>query len=228
MTESDGTPHPGKAAPAEGPKYADHVFRSNTGVVTGALLLALGAWLVIDAVIHGTGRTPWVALAAALLCAGPVVAFTVRPSVRAGRQRIVVRNPLRTITVPWASVEGVRARYSAELTAEGRTFQLWAVPVSLRARNKANRQAAKAAAVRKNAEPGKWAYQQPPATRHAVAGAPDPTRAWSDQVVGLLQRSAEQNALLPEAKGEIAVTWCWWVIAPTVAGAVALAALLAG
>ncbi|MFD0571968.1 hypothetical protein ACFQ0T_25555 [Kitasatospora gansuensis] len=41
MTDSDGTPDPG--SPASELKYADRVYRSVPGVISGVLLLAVAA-----------------------------------------------------------------------------------------------------------------------------------------------------------------------------------------
>ena len=54
----------------------------------GVVLLALGVWLVTDAVIGGAGHTPWLALAGLLFAAPLVVAFTLRPAVFAGDHRL--------------------------------------------------------------------------------------------------------------------------------------------
>ncbi|MDH6110847.1 hypothetical protein P3T36_004421 [Kitasatospora sp. MAP12-15] len=217
MTESDGTPDPGSAAPAAEPKYADNVFRSTPGMISGVLLLVIAGWLIVDAMISSSGKTPWIALAAAPVFAFPVIAYTLRPAVYTNRDRMLVRNPLRTILVPWAQVEGLRSAYSAELTAGGKRYQLWAVPVSLRQRKKATRTASRAMADDRVVR----------VARGAIPGAPDPTRAWSDQVVDVLKESVRDNSDRPTAKGEVVVTWCWWVIAPTLAGLVALIAIVA-
>ncbi|MGO4424824.1 PH domain-containing protein, partial [Streptomyces sp. MCAF7] len=87
-------------------EYADRVYRSPGGIAGGVLLLAIGAWLGIDAMIRGEGRAPWLALAGLLFAVPLVIAFTVRPAVFAGQDRLRVRNPFRTITLPWGSVEG--------------------------------------------------------------------------------------------------------------------------
>jgi hypothetical protein len=224
MTESDGTPAPGSAAPDE-PKYADQVFRSTPGIISGVLLLFVAGFLIVDAMLNSSGKTPWVALAAAPVFAFPVIAYTLRPAVSAGVDRMVVRNPLRTVTVPWAEVQELRAGYSAEVRAAGRTFQMWAVPVSLRQRNRANRR--EAMARLQGADQQARVSAAARARRGAVPGAPDPSRAWTDQVMDLLRERAEQNAIRPTAKGEVTVTWCWWVIAPTVAALAVMITLIA-
>lgn len=224
MTESDGTPHPGSAAPDGEPIYADRVYRSMPGVISGVLLLLVAGWLIGDAVLNGTGKTPWVALAAVPVFAFPVIAYTLRPAVLANDRRLLVRNPLRTIDAPWAAVEGLRAGYSVELFAAGKKFQVWAVPVSLRQRKRANRELAKGGSGSLHASRLGMSTRPP---RTVLPDAPDPTRAWSDQVVGVLQELAERNAGRAEAAGEVRISWCWWIIAPTLAGLVALIAVIA-
>ncbi|WP_030241616.1 PH domain-containing protein [Streptomyces sp. NRRL S-350] len=225
MTDSDGRPDRGPAAPDGEPEYADRVYRSVPGVISGVLLLAVAAWLIGDAAVTGTGKTPYVSLAAVPVFAFPVIAYTLRPEVRAGRGRLVVRNPWRTIVAPWASVEGLRAGYSVELFAGGRKYQVWAVPVSLRQRKRAARAQGRGSAEhasRTGLGPGLAARTNP-----VVQGSSDPTRAWSDQVTDVLQGMAERNAARPDAAGPVVVRWCWWVIAPTLVGLIALITVIA-
>ncbi|MFC7307288.1 PH domain-containing protein [Streptomyces monticola] len=202
----------------DAPKYADRVFRSASGIAGGVLLLALAAWLGGDALVRGTGRTPWLALAG-LLCAVPlVIAYTVRPAVFANDERLRVRNPFRTITLPWASVEGLRSGYSSEVFAGGGAkFQLWAIPVSLRARKRASRRQAQAA------------LDDPHGRTSALLPSrnPAPTRAPADQALDDLRELAELHADHPRAQGEPTVRWAYEIIAPCAAGAVLLVILLA-
>ncbi|WP_327677608.1 PH domain-containing protein [Kitasatospora sp. NBC_00458] len=224
MTESDGKPQKGSAGSDGEPVYADRVYRSVPGVISGVLLLAVAAWLIGDAALNGSGKTPWVALSAVPVFAFPVIAYTLRPAVFANEQRLVVRNPLRTITVPWASVDALRAGYSVELLADGRKFQVWAVPVSLRQRKRAAR--VRDRGGEHHASRLGMVFGQGTSTV-TVQGSTDPNRAWSDQVVGVLQDTAERNASRPDAAGPLKVRWCWWIIAPTLAGLVALITVIA-
>ncbi len=222
---------PGAGSPAEGAEgqeFPDRVYRSAGGMAGGIVLLAIGLWLATDAVIGGEGRTPWLTLAA-LLCVVPlVVAFTLRPAVFAGERRMRVRNPFRTIEVPWGAVESLRAGYSSEVLAGGAKYQLWSIPVSLRARKKATRHNERIGSGR------------PPATgpggmfggRGAPNVGPDASelrekRAASDQSVDELRELAETHGRKEAAQGEVAVRWSFEVIAPAAAGAVLLAVLLA-
>ncbi|MEV0537435.1 PH domain-containing protein [Kitasatospora sp. NPDC050463] len=222
MTESDGKPHPGSAGPDGEPVYADRVYRSIPGVISGVLLLAVAGWLIGDAALNGTGKTPYVSLAAVPVFALPVIAYTLRPAVRANERRLVVRNPLRTITAPWAAVDALRAGYSVELLAGGHKYQVWAVPVSLRQRKRANRMQQRGGDQHASRLGTTFGRPAP----SVVEGAPDPNRAWSDQVVAILQEMAERNAGRPEAAGPVVVRWCWWIIAPTLVGLAALIAAI--
>lgn len=222
--QPDGEPHaephgglvggPDGGPDGEPTPYADRVYRSPGGMVGGVLLLGLGGWLGIDAILRGEGRTPWLALAGLLFAVPVVIAFTVRPAVYAGADRLLVRNPFRTITLPWASVDTLRASYTSEVLAGGATYQLWAVPVSLRQRKRAarqqNRDAASPTSLGRTPGPG---------------ATPD-RRAQADQTMDDLRELAESNAGRDGAQGEPEVRWAFEVIAPTLAGAVLLVIML--
>ncbi|MEU9232854.1 PH domain-containing protein [Streptomyces subrutilus] len=206
--------------PTDEPVYDDRVYRSSSAVVTGVLLLALAAWLCGDAVVRGSGNTPWISLALALCVVPLIVAFTIRPAVFANDDRMRVRNPFRVIELPWAAVDAVRAGYSAEVLAEGSKYQLWSVPVSLRERKKASR----GRISRRGGLTGRGLSApegaQPPA-------AEVPQRAGADKVVDELRELAERGAARAGAQGGVRVQWSYEIIAPAVAGAVLLIVLLA-
>lgn len=203
--------------PAEEPVYDDRVYRSPMSTVTGVVLLALLAWLCGDAVVRGSGNVPWIALASALCLAPLIVAFTVRPAVFANDDRLRVRNPFRIIELPWAAVDTVRARFSAEVLAEGATYQMWSVPVSLRERKKANRlQAGRRDLIRGNA--------------NGQAKTPDGgevRRPSADRTVEELRELHERCASRAGAQGSVKVSWSYEIIAPAVIGALILIVLLA-
>lgn len=209
------TPSP-QPPPAE-PTYADRVHRSPAGLVAGVLLLAFVFWIGGDAVVRGTGLGRWLGLAGLFLVVPLVFAFTLRPAVYTNAERLRVRNPFRTITLPWASVAAVRATYSSEvLTQDGTKYQLWAVPVSLRQRKQAARRQASATS-------GGARGRRPASTGAADA---DPQRAPGDRTIAELQDLAERGASHPGAQGEPQVRWAYEIIAPAVVGAIAFAVLL--
>ena len=255
MSDSQGPDVPGQETPgqdakavptpAPGPVYADRSYRSKSGMAAGVLLLALTLWLCVDALVKGHGNTPWLALATLVLVAPLVTAFTLWPVVRASEDRLVVRNPFRTVTAPWKQVESLQAALSVELRTDGgKKYQVWAVPVSLRQRKRANRRSmiskgdASVIGSRRGQDsrfpaggPGlRSAFTRSSATvSYGSTDDSGPGVAWADRVVQelleLRARAVEQDRA--GADGAVAVTWTWWVTAPAVVGAVALIVLLA-
>lgn len=210
---------PATAAPASKPAepvYKDRAYRSPAGLAGGVLLLGLMAWLGGDALLSGEGRTPWLALASLLVAVPLVVAFSVRPAVFANDDRLRVRNPFRVIELPWASVVALRSGYTNEvIDTSGVKYQLWAIPVSLRARKRAARHQAREA---HRAAKGAAGEGTVPAGRSV--------RAETDQVMADLQNLCEARAKALGSQGEPSVRWAWEVVGPALAGAVLLAVLI--
>lgn len=200
--------------------YADRAYRSGGGIAGGVLVIALILWLGSDALFSGTGRTPWLALAGMLLVIPLLAAFTVRPAVFAGPDRLRIRNPFRLITVPWGAVESLQARFSTEVrTKGGPKYQLWAVPVSLRQRKRADRRA--------RGGPRGMTLSMNRARAEALATAHDePQPAQADQAIAEMRDLAQRAADRPEAQGAPTVRWAYEVLGPALAGAILLAVLL--
>ncbi|OPG05592.1 hypothetical protein B1R27_20530 [Streptomyces sp. GKU 895] len=209
----------------------DRIYRSPAAIAGGVLLLAITAWLGTDALVQGSGRVPWLALAAMILVIPLVVAFTLRPAVFAGQDRLRVRNPFRVIVLPWSQVAAFRSSYSNEVVAaSGTKYQLWAIPVSLRARKKAARRTARAA----GSPPGGrrpvglgLGFPGTGSVADAKDAADGPLRAETDKVMDELRELWEAREKAESAQGEVSVRWAYEVLAPALAGAVLLAILLA-
>ncbi|MEU3658362.1 PH domain-containing protein [Streptomyces sp. NPDC032940] len=233
------TPEPQSPAPQPSvPEYKDRVYRSLAGIVGGVLLLALVAWLGIDAVVSGEGSTPWKALAAMLLIVPLAAAYTVRPAVFANEERLRIRNPLRVIVLPWDRVASLRSGYSNEVFDEaGTKYQLWAIPVSLRARKKAAQREERRLAGDTRGRGGRGGRGGDLGGGLGGGLADEPVRAEGDRVMdelrelleGWEQRAPKAGADAVQGdvvQGEIVVRWAYEIAAPAVAGAVLLAVLL--
>ncbi|MFB7246788.1 hypothetical protein CW362_40875 [Streptomyces populi] len=222
MTTPD---HQSPLPDASRPEARDRIYRSPAGIVGGVLLLLIVGWLGLDALISGHGRTPWLALAGLILIVPVVIAFTLRPAVYANEDRLRIRNPLRVIVLPWGKVASLRSHYSNEVVdTSGTKYQLWSVPVSLRARKKAARQAAQG-------PDGRGGDGRPSSLGRASAfgrgaAADVPSRAEADRVMDELRELAEARATADGAQGEVTVRWAYEVMGPALAGAVVLAILL--
>ncbi|RPE41239.1 PH (Pleckstrin Homology) domain-containing protein [Streptomyces sp. Ag109_O5-1] len=221
------------------PLVKDRIYRSPQALIGGVLLLAIVGWLGIDALLRGHGHAPWLALAALILIVPLVVAFTLRPAVFAGEDRLRVRNPFRVITLPWGEVASFRSGYSNEVIAKsGTKYQLWAIPVSLRGRKKAARRSAKAEADARRGRTGS-AGRGSGGIGAGIGGfgggfgglrdaddATGPTRAETDKIMDDLREMLENRGPAESAQGEVTVRWAYEVAAPAVAGAVLLVILL--
>ncbi|GGS81389.1 PH domain-containing protein [Streptomyces violaceus] len=230
------SPESQSPAPQPEPESKDRVFRSVPAIAGGVLLLAIAGWLGIDALVSGEGRTQWLALALMLLIVPLVVAFTLRPAVYAGDDRLRIRNPFRVIVLPWGQVASLKSAYSNEvLTESGAKYQLWAVPVSLRARKKAARREMRATAqVRRSMgrDEGRGsALGMRAGLGHGLGGggpeSEGPARAETDRIMDELRGLHEARHQVETAQGEVTVRWAYEVVGPAVAGVVLVAILLA-
>lgn len=208
------------------PKYADRRYRSAAAIAAGVVLLVVVGWLGIDAIVRGTGHVPAISVAGLVFAVPLIVAFTLRPAVFAGDERLRVRNPFRKITITWPAVETVRAGYSNEVIADGRKFQLWSIPVSMRSRKTAQRHNQR---VRAGLSPSRGVFGIGP--RGPVTDA-DMTerRSESDKAIDELRQLAQQHGGgeahgTSGETGEVTVRWAYEILAPVVVGAVALIVL---
>lgn len=220
------------------PESEDRVYRSVPAIAGGALLLAIAGWLGIDAVVSGQGSTPWMALAVLILIVPLVVAFTLRPAVYVDDDRLRIRNPFRVIVVPWGQVASLKSSYSNEVVTEsGAKYQLWAVPVSLRARKKAARREMRATAQARREMGRDEGRGSALGMRAGLGSGPGqglgggpvsdgPARAETDRIMDELRGLHEARGRAETAQGEVTVRWAYEVMGPAVAGALLVLILL--
>jgi hypothetical protein len=134
------------------------------------------------------------------------------------------------ITLPWGEIAALRSGFSNEVVANsGTKYQLWAIPVSLRARKRAARQQVRAGT--EGTEGGSAQARRLGLRRggFGLAAGPDsgPTQAETDQWMNDLRAFHERHEGRDTAHGETTVRWAYEVLGPALAGAVVLAILLA-
>lgn len=224
--------HQSPAPQPSGPVSKDRIYRSASGLAGGFLLLALIGWLGIDALVTGHGSTPWLGLAGMIFFVPLVTAFTLRPAVFANDDRLRVRNPFRVVVVPWGEVASLRSAYSNEvITKSGAKYQLWSVPVSLRARNRAMRRQARAESGgrRGGLFGGGMAggLGGMDATGGRLAADAGPVRAEADKIMDELRELLNAREKAAASQGAVTVRWAYEILGPIAVGAVLLAVLLA-
>ncbi|MFE5211397.1 PH domain-containing protein [Streptomyces sp. NPDC056600] len=210
------------------PTSPDTVYRSPMALAGGVLTLLVVGGLSVDAFLHGSTRAVWTAVGVLLLVVPVVVAFTFRPAVLANEERLAVRNPLRMITLPWGQIAGFRSGLSHEVfTEDGRKFELWALPVSLRDRRKALRKAqtAERPGGRDRGRGAAPAGLGSPGAAGPGGVVDEPPRRGTDQIVGDLRERWERQVKVSTAQGEVTVRWAYELIAPVAAGLIVLIAL---
>ncbi|MGW1727722.1 PH domain-containing protein [Streptomyces sp. NPDC002306] len=224
--------HQSPAPQPSGPVSKDRIYRSASGLAGGFLLLALIGWLGIDALVTGHGSTPWLGLAGMIFFVPLVAAFTLRPAVFANDDRLRVRNPFRVVVVPWGEVASLRSAYSNEvITKSGAKYQLWSVPVSLRARNRAMRRQARAeSGGRRGGLFGggvAGGLGGMDATGGRLAADAGPVRAEADKIMDELRELLNAREKAAASQGAVTVRWAYEILGPIAVGAVLLAVLLA-
>ena len=124
--------------PLPGPAEKPTVYRGTGAVFGGALVLLFCLGGGIDLLIEeGTVDLPGVSVM--FLVAALAFAYGVYPAAFSGPDALVVRNPLRTITIPWGIVTKLSAQLSFIAFTTTQRYTVWAVPVSIRDRRKAER-----------------------------------------------------------------------------------------
>lgn len=114
------------------------VYRGPAALIGGALVVLFCGFGAIDLLIE-SGTQDLVAAAVLALVAVLAGLYGVYPAAFAWNDRLVVRNPFRTIELPWDAVTDLSARLSFMAHTESRRFTVWAIPVSLRDRRRSER-----------------------------------------------------------------------------------------
>ena len=116
---------PGKTT---GGAVGDDVYRSKLSVVTAGALILASAIFLLDALLRGT-PTLWLIAGPALLAVCVAAwAFIYKPCLRLRGDHLVLRGPMREITVPYAAVRDVQVRSVVTVRTEDRSYSAWAGP----------------------------------------------------------------------------------------------------
>ncbi len=122
------------ASPAEKPT----AYRGAGALVGGAVVILFCVGGAVD-LLAEEGKADMPGASIMLLVAALAFAYGVYPAAYSGTDALVVRNPLRTITMSWGIVAKLAAQLSFIAYTTTQRYTVWAVPVSLRDRRRAER-----------------------------------------------------------------------------------------
>ncbi|NUR26193.1 MAG: hypothetical protein HOV83_10165, partial [Catenulispora sp.] len=130
------------ASPAEKPTS----YRTVGSLGTGALLVVFGA-IFLFAFGLGSEKHPVGSMIGLLMVVAGVVGG-IYPAAFSYGEHLLIRNPFRRIEISWPRVDSITARLSTVVETvpeegKARKFTIWAIPVSMHERRKADRAAAR-------------------------------------------------------------------------------------
>ena len=216
-------------------------YRTVGSLGTGAVLVAFGA-LFLFAFGLGSEKHPVAATVGLLMMVAGVVGG-LYPAAFSHPDRLTIRNPFRRIDVSWPRVDSITARMSmvVETVAEegkAHKFTVWAVPVSMHERRKADRNAAKKIRDAR-AESAKQSGGIGDIAGSAIGGAgygrpkslrddPLENMAFADQAVVEMRDRQRVCTTSMEKAAPTKVTWTWYTLVPFGLSVVLVVAAIAG
>lgn len=123
--------------------------KSRLGWVLGWVWMVFAALNVIDIVRHEWDRSSAYAGSLLLLVSGVVWVLWLRPRLRADGERVLIRNPLREVELPWGAIEEIDSHDTVRFTTERKRYHSWVghVPNRRRSAFSRNRMRQKSAAL---------------------------------------------------------------------------------
>jgi hypothetical protein len=128
-----------RAADSSQPAEKPTAYRGAGSLIGGGLITLFCGFGAIDLAVEA-GTRDLTGVSILTLVAVFAALYGVYPAAFAWQDRLVVRNPFRTIELPWSAVTDLSAGLSFIAHTETRRFTVWSIPVSLRDRRKSERQ----------------------------------------------------------------------------------------
>jgi hypothetical protein len=195
-------------------------YRGASALIGGAIVVLFCLGGAIDLLVEaGTANILTVAVMA--FVAALALTYGVYPAAFSHEDRLVVRNPFRTIALPWSAVTDITATLSFIVYTEPKRFTVWAIPVSLRDRRRAERAQARDLMRAQRAKDG----AAPDAARVTPKRFDDPLSrlTFADQALAEMadRREARQSRLksaaAPEDALAVSIRWSWPTLALVIA-----------
>jgi hypothetical protein len=205
------------------------VYRAVGSLLSGGLMVVFGLLLALTLAFGSEKHPVGVALGVLLTVAGVIGGLY--PTAKSHPDRVEIVNPFRRIVLPWPRVAEISARLSlvVETTPEagasaGRKYTVWAIPVSMHDRRKADK------AMTKQIRDSRTTAMRMAKDNNAVESmlhggrGSGPMRgrqgveaiemmAFVDQAVSEMQDRRRACGTTESEAPPIKVTWTWWSVA---------------
>ncbi|GAA0387814.1 membrane protein [Acrocarpospora corrugata] len=200
-------------------------YRSTASWIFGWVWLVFAALNTADLIIRGTLPAALVVGAVLGLITYLVFVLSLRPATITEEGGVRIRNPFRTVYLPWNTVDAVEVSNAITITAGDLAVRCWTPQPSARERAKAARQGGSAG------RSGRYPSREPVRSKgERAAAAAMAGRTHADWVAEQIRDLAERNKR--KATGEATVIWSPYSIAASAAAAIlvvaAVVALVAG
>ncbi|WP_344859545.1 PH domain-containing protein [Planomonospora alba] len=144
------------------------MFRSKTALVLGWVWMAFAALNAVDLAVRYSGPPSMAAAAVLGVLTALVFVTCLRPAVVLDAERLLVRNPLRNVSVPWEAVDDVAVSHAITITSGGDRVRCWTPQTTARERAVALRRGSSSAGGRLATAPARSRGEQ--AAAEALAG----------------------------------------------------------
>ena len=181
--------------------------KSRLGFVLGWVWMAFAAINVVDILRHEWDRSSAYAGSLLLLVSGIVFVLWLWPRLRADGERVLIRNPLREIDLPWGAIEEIDAHDTVRFSTEHKRYHSWVGHVPNRRRAAFSRARSRARSAGPGDETGEQTGKDAAAS---IANAND-----AEFLVRHLTDMADKHRQESKDAGhtEATVRWSWIPIA---------------
>jgi hypothetical protein len=196
--------------------------KSRVGWVLGWLWMIFAAYNVVDILRHPWDRASAYAGSILLLVSGFVYVVGLRPRLHADPERVLIRNPLRDVEIPWGAVSEVSARDSIRVDTERKRYHSWVGHVPNRRRARFNRSKLRARSAELTADTRGRGFDQSGASARSEVER----SSQAEFTVQRLQNLSERFGPASKDAGHTAesVRWYWPAVAALVVPALLIVA----
>ncbi|WP_327087525.1 PH domain-containing protein [Nonomuraea sp. NBC_01738] len=177
-------------------------YRSKTGFVLAWAWLAFVAFNAVDLTVRYSGKSSLVAGAVLAVLTAVVYVVALRPATVVGEHALVVRNPFRTTTLPWPSIEEVNVTHSINVEHDGgQVLRAWTPTSTARERAKAQ--------GRGGSRPSRGRFRTEPSLNKAEQAAAEAFagKTHADWVGDQISDKAETAKRRGEEAAPVTTTW---------------------